>query len=53
MLADLIEILLLVVRGALIAGMCWGAWLSLGERFATVALIVLLLTTFGGLAPAA
>ena len=63
MLADLAEVLLLVVRGALFAGVCWGAWLCLGERvsapqpgnrrplerFATFAVFVLLLTALGGL----
>jgi hypothetical protein len=55
--AELTEVLLLAVRGALFAGLCWGAWLCLGEqvapvpgknppleRFATVAVLVLLLT---------
>ncbi len=51
---------------ALFAGLCWGAWLCLGEqvstpqpgnnrpleRFATLAALVLLLTVFGGLSPA-
>ena len=66
MVADFAEVLLLAVRGALIAGLCWGAWLCLGERmgqpraaanrplerFATFALLILLLTAFGGLSPA-
>jgi hypothetical protein len=66
MLADLAEVLLLVVRGALLAGLCWGAWLGVGERvrtpqagndvplarFATLAVLVLVLTAFGGLPPA-
>jgi hypothetical protein len=66
MLADVAEVLLLVVRGALLAGLCWGAWLGLGERvrtpqpgndrplerFATCAVLVLLLTALGGLPPA-
>ncbi len=66
MLADLIEILLLVVRGALFAGVCWGAWLCLGERlsarqpgntpplerFATFAVFVLLLSALGGVSMA-
>jgi len=65
-LADLAEVLLLMVRGALLAGLCWGAWLSLGERvsapqpgrnrplerFATGAVLALLLTALGGLPPA-
>jgi hypothetical protein len=74
MLVELVEVLLLVVRGALFAGLCWGAWLCLGEqigparpaknplpihqppnhqplkRFATVAVLLLLLTALGGLA---
>lgn len=73
MLAELVEVLVLVVRGALFAGLCWGAWLCLGEqadparpaqnpppnhqppnhqplkRFATFALLILLLTALGGL----
>ena len=66
MVADFAEVLLLVVRGALFAGLCWGAWLCLGERvgapqpgnsrplerFATLAVLVLLLTALGGLSPA-
>jgi hypothetical protein len=69
MLAELVEILLLVVRGGLFAGLCWGAWLCLGEqigsarpaknpppihkplkRFASFAVLLLLLTALGGLA---
>jgi hypothetical protein len=64
MLAELVEVLLLVVRGALFAGLCWGAWLCLGEqvpaaqrakfpplkRFASFAVLILLLTALGGLA---
>ncbi len=64
MLAELVEVFLLVVRGALFAGLCWGAWLCLGERFpaarrakvpplkrfASFALLLLLLTALGGLA---
>jgi hypothetical protein len=64
--ADVAEVLLLVVRGALFAGLCWGAWLCLGEqvstpqpgnhrplgRFATLAVLVLLLTALGGLSTA-
>jgi hypothetical protein len=69
------------VRGALFAGLCWGAWLCLGEesaqlrpanspppnhqppnhqppnhqplkRFATFAVLLLLLTALGGLVQA-
>ena len=64
--ADLTEVLLLAVRGALFAGLCWGAWLCFAEpvapdkspgraakkpleRFATFAVVVLLLSAFGGL----
>jgi hypothetical protein len=61
--ADFAEILLLAVRGALFAGLCWGAWLCFAEqaapeksakkppleRFATFAVLVLLLTAFGGM----
>ena len=60
--ADYAEVLLLVVRGALFAGLCCGAWLSLGEqvapaprktrpleRFATLAVLALLLTALGSL----
>jgi len=67
MFADLVEALVSVLRLVLFAGLCWGAWLSLGqeflparsekslrfERFATLALLILLLTTFGGLVHAA
>ena len=67
MVADLIDVLLLALRGALIAGLCWGAWLCLGERadaardanklplerYATLAALILLLTAFGGVSPAA
>jgi hypothetical protein len=35
MLAEVAEVLLLVVRGALFAVVCWGAWLCLGERVST------------------
>ena len=63
MSADFAEILLLAVRGALFAGLCWGAWLCFAEqvapekaakkppleRFATFAVLVLLLTAFGGM----
>ena len=73
MLAEFAEVLLLIVRGVLFAGLCWGAWLCLGEqiaparpaktpppnhqppnhqplrRFATFAVLLLLLTVLGGL----
>ena len=63
MLAELLDVLVWIVRGVLVAGLCWGAWLSFGpasrpqrpsedfrfERFATFALLVLLLSTIGGL----
>ena len=71
MVAELVEVLLLMVRGALFAGLCWGAWLCLGEqltparpaknpppnrqplkRFASFALLLLLLTALGGLSQA-
>jgi hypothetical protein len=31
---EFVEILILVVRGALFAGLCWGAWLCLGKQSA-------------------
>lgn len=63
MLAELVDVLVWVVRGVLFAGLCWGAWLSLGlasrpqqetqdfwfARYAALVLLVLLLTTVGGL----
>ena len=63
MLADFGEALVWTVRLVLLAGLCWGAWLCIGpeilparadqgvrlERFATIALLVLLLTTLGGI----
>ena len=63
MLADFGETLVWTVRLVLLAGLCWGAWLCIGpeilparaqdgvrlERFATFALLVLLLTTLGGI----
>jgi len=62
MSVDFGEGLVWTVRLVLLAGLCWGAWLCLGpevlparleeglqlERFAAFALIVLLLTTLGG-----
>ena len=64
MSGDLAEVALLAVRGALLAGLCWGAWLCFAEqvapensarkppleRFATLAVLVLLLTALGGIA---
>ena len=63
MLAELVDVLVWIVRGGLVAGLLWGAWLCLGpaprsqatarefafERFAAFALLILLLTTVGGL----
>jgi hypothetical protein len=63
MLAELVDVLVWLVRGVLVAGLCWGAWLSFGpasppqgpsqdlrfERFATFALLVVLLSTIGSL----
>ena len=57
------EALVWTVRLVLLAGLCWGGWLCIGpeilparadqglrlERLATFALLVLLLTTIGGL----
>ena len=62
MLAELVDVLVWIVRSALLAGLAWGAWLAFGlvlpardtarafrlQRFATLALLVLLLTTVGG-----
>ena len=71
MFYEFVEVLILVVRGALFAGLCWGAWLCLGKqtaqrrpanspppnhqplkRFATLAVLILLLTVLGGLVQA-
>jgi hypothetical protein len=76
MFSEFVEVLILVVRGALFAGLCWGAWLCLGEqsaqrrpanspppdhqppnhhplkRFATFAVLLLVLTAVGGLVQA-
>lgn len=63
MLAELADVLVWIVRGILVAGLFWGAWLCLGiaprppgterdfrfARFATLALLVLLLTTIGSI----
>ena len=62
-MSDFGEALVWTVRLVLLAGLCWGAWLCVGpkilparaehgvrlERFATFALLVLLLTTLGGI----
>ena len=64
MSGDLAEVLLLAIRGALLAGLCWGAWLCFAqqvapektarkprlERFATFAVLVLLMTALGSIA---
>ena len=61
MLVESVEALVWVIRVVLLAGLAWGAWLSIGEsllparpqkalaleRFATFALLVLLLGTVG------
>jgi len=63
MSAEFGEGLVWTVRLVLLAGLCWGAWLCIGpeilparadqglrlERFAAFALLVLLLTTIGGI----
>jgi hypothetical protein len=62
-MSDFGEALVWTVRLVLLAGLCWGAWLCIGpqilparapdgvrlERFATLALLILLLTTLGGI----
>lgn len=62
MFADVADLLVWIVRLVLLAGLCWGAWLCIGhvflparsektmqfEHFATFALLVLLLSTLGG-----
>jgi len=62
-MAELSDAVVWIVRLVLVAGLGWGAWLCVGhlllparpqkaldiEHFATFALLVLLLTTFGGL----
>jgi hypothetical protein len=62
MFADVADLLAWILRLVLLAGFCWGAWLCIGhvflparpektlqfEHFATFALLVLLLTTLGG-----
>ena len=57
--AEFADFVVWVLRLALLAGLGWGAWLCLGqvlperppqlEHFATYALLVLLLTTIGGI----
>ena len=61
MLVESVEALVWVIRVVLLAGLAWGAWLSIGEsllparpqkalaleRFAPFALLVLLLGTVG------
>lgn len=63
MFADLADTVVWIMRIVLVAGLCWGAWLCVGhlflpersektlqlEHFATFALLVLLVTTLGGL----
>ena len=34
MFSEFVEVLVLMVRGTLFAGLCWGAWLCLGEQTA-------------------
>jgi hypothetical protein len=62
MFTDLADALVWIVRIVLLAGLCWGAWLCVShvflparsekalqlEHFATFVLLVLLLTTIGG-----
>jgi hypothetical protein len=62
MFTDIADTLVWIMRLALFAGLCWGAWLCFSytflparsektlqfEHFATFALLVLLLTTLGG-----
>ena len=61
MLVESVEALVWFIRLALLAGLAWGAWLSIGqsllparpektlafEHFATFALLVLLLSSLG------
>jgi hypothetical protein len=59
MLVELADFLVWVLRLALLAGLGWGGWLCLGqvlpqkalqlEHFARYALLLLLLTTIGGI----
>ena len=62
MFTDLAEALVWIIRVALLGGLAWGAWLCIEylffpsrsektlqiERFATFAVLILLLTTLGG-----
>jgi hypothetical protein len=60
MLADTADALVWIVRLVLLAGLGWGGWLCIGhlflparseknlQHFATFALLVLILTTLGG-----
>ncbi len=62
MFADAPEVFLWVIRALILSGLAWGAWLCIShpflparsektlqyEHFATFALLVLLLTTIGG-----
>jgi hypothetical protein len=61
-MGDFAEALVWITRVVLLAGLAWGCWLCVGnallpakpgrgfqiERFATFALLVLLITTIGG-----
>jgi len=63
MFAEAADTLVWIIRLVLFAGLAWGAWLCIGhtllparpektlqfEHFATFALLVLLLTTLGGM----
>jgi hypothetical protein len=63
MLTDAVETMVWIIRLVLFSGLAWGAWLCLShtllagrsprtlefEHFATFALLVLLLTSLGGL----
>jgi hypothetical protein len=63
MFNEFADALVWIIRVALVAGLAWGAWLCLGhlilpersprmlqlERFATFAVVVLLVGTLGGL----
>ena len=63
MFIDLADAILWIIRAALFGGIAWGAWLCIGhmllpprsekmlqvQYFATVALVVILFSTLGGL----